>query len=185
MIANVRHYLANNQETNRGTINEIIAKRPLREVYMPAFEASVKEAHVASVMCAYPRVNVLYNCENKLLLTGVLRGEWGFDGFVTSDFGAVHSSTPSALAGLDLELPTGIYFGTELQKAVASIDLPIAVIDNILVRRYAKMIELGWFGPQPKIKPIPALAHGAISRDIAVQSSDKRFPLNYAAGQLC
>jgi beta-glucosidase len=170
IIANVKHYLANNQETNRGTINEIVAERPLHEIYMPAFEASVKEAHVASVMCAYPRVNGLFDCENQPLLHDVLKKDWGFDGFVTSDFGAVHSTVPSALAGLDLELPTGIYFGDSLHKAVESGAVPIAVIDEMLVRRYTKMIQLGWFGPQPNAKPIPMLAHGAISRDIAEQS---------------
>ncbi|SNT35617.1 beta-glucosidase [Granulicella rosea] len=170
MIANVKHYLANNQETDRGTINEIIAERPLREIYMPAFEAAVKEAHVASLMCAYPRVNGDFNCENRPLLTDVLKREWGFDGFVTSDFGAVHSTVPSALAGLDLELPTGIYFGDELRKAVDAGKVPVATIDEMLMRRFAKMMELGWFGRQPAPKPIPVLANGAISRAIATQS---------------
>jgi beta-glucosidase len=170
VIANVKHYLANNQETDRGTINEIIAERSLREIYLPAFEASVKEAKVASLMCAYPRVNGAYNCENAPLLNDVLKKEWGFDGFVTSDFGAVHSTVPSALSGLDLELPTGIYFGDALRKAVDSGAVPVAVIDEMLVRRFAKMMELGWFGPQPKSVPIPAFEHGAISRRIATQS---------------
>lgn len=170
MIANVKHYLANNQETDRGTINELIAERPLREIYMPAFEAAVKEAHVASLMCAYPRVNGDYNCENRPLLHGVLKGEWGFDGFVTSDFGAVHSTVASALAGLDLELPTGIYFGDALRKAVDTGEVPVATIDEMLIRRFTKMMELGWFGPQPRPRPIPVLANGRISRTIATQS---------------
>ncbi len=169
IIANVKHYVANNQEANRGTINEVIAERPMREIYMPAFEASVKEAHVASLMCAYPRVNGAFNCENKPLLDGVLKGEWGFDGFVTSDFGAVHSTVPSALAGLDLELPTGIYFGGALKKAVEAGEVPIARIDEMLVRRFAKMMELGWWGPQSRPTTIPALEHGAISRQMATQ----------------
>ena len=170
VIANVKHYLANNQEANRGTINEIISERTLREIYMPAFEASVKEAHVASLMCAYPRVNGAFNCENKLLLSDVVKGEWGFDGFITSDFGAVHSTVPSALGGLDLELPTGIYYGDALKKAVESGAVPMAVLDEMLVRRFAKMMEMGWFGPQPASKPIPAFARGAISRRIADES---------------
>lgn len=170
VIANVKHYLANNQETNRGTINEIVSERTLREIYMPAFEASVKEAHVASLMCAYPRVNGAFNCENKLLLRDVVKGEWGFDGFITSDFGAVHSTVPSALGGLDLELPTGIYYGDALKRAVESGVVPMAVLDEMLVRRFAKMIELGWFGRQLPPKPIPAFAHGAISRHIADES---------------
>jgi beta-glucosidase len=170
VIANVKHYLANNQETNRGSINEIVSERTLREIYMAAFEASVKEAQVASLMCAYPHVNGAFNCENKPLLSDVVKGEWGFDGFVTSDFGAVHSTVPSALSGLDLELPTGIYYGDALKKAVESGAVPMAVLDEMLVRRFAKMMEMGWFGPQPAPKPIPAFAHGAISRRIADES---------------
>jgi beta-glucosidase len=170
VIANVKHYLANNQETNRGTINEMISERTLREIYMPAFEASVKEAHVASLMCAYPRVNGTFDCESKLLLSDVVRGEWGFDGFVTSDFGAVHSTVQSALGGLDLELPTGMYYGDALKKAVESGAVLVSVLDEMLVRRFAKMMEMGWFGPQPASKPIPAFAHGAISRRIADES---------------
>lgn len=170
VMANVKHFLANNQETDRGTINEIVGERVLHEIYMPAFEAAVKEAHVASAMCAYPRVNGAYNCENKPLLHDVLKQEWGFDGFITSDFGAVHSTVASALAGLDLELPSGIYFGESLRKAVSSGQLPVSVIDEMLVRRYAKMIALGWFGPPRKLQPIPVLEHGSISRAIAAQS---------------
>jgi beta-glucosidase len=170
VIANVKHYLANNQETNRGTINEIISERSLREIYMPAFEASVKEAHVASLMCAYPRVNGLFNCENKPVLHDVLRDDWGFDGFVTSDFGAVHSSAASALAGLDLELPTGIYFGDDLRKVVDSGLVPMKRIDEMLVLRYAKMMEFGWFGPQLPQRPIEVLKDGALSRKIASES---------------
>ena len=170
VMANVKHFVANNQETHRGTINEIIGERPLHEIYMPAFEAAVKDAHVASLMCAYPRVNGLYNCENAPLLDGVLRKEWGFNGFVTSDFGAVHSTVPSALAGLDLELPTGKYFGDALRQAVDSGEVRVAEIDEMLIRRFAKMMEFGWFGPQPKLVPIPVLQHGAIARSIAEQS---------------
>src|ERR1017187_8979325 len=170
MIANVKHYVANNQETDRGSINEIIDERTLREIYMPAFEASVKEAHVASLMCAYPHINGLYNCENEPLLGDVVRKDWGFDGFITSDFGAVHSAIASVLAGLDLELPTGIYFSGTLRKALDSGEVPIAAIDEMLVRRYAKMMEFGWFGPQPRPVPIPVLAHGAVARAIATQS---------------
>jgi beta-glucosidase len=170
VMANVKHYVANNQENHRGSINEIIDERALHEIYMPAFEAAVKEAHVASLMCAYPRLNGLYNCENAPLLNGVVRKEWGFNGFITSDFGAVHSTVPSALAGLDLEFPTGIYFGEALRKAVESGQVPVSVIDQVLVRRFATMMEFGWFAPQSKSLPIPVLQDGAVARNIAEQS---------------
>ncbi|MGA3130399.1 MAG: glycoside hydrolase family 3 C-terminal domain-containing protein [Terracidiphilus sp.] len=169
MLANVKHYLANNQETGRHSVNTVIGERALREIYMPAFEASIKEAHSASVMCAYPKVNGAFDCENDPLLNGVLKGEWKFDGFVLSDWGATHSTVASALNGLDLEMPTGVYFDTELRKAVDAGQVPIKVIDDKLVRRFAKMIEFGDFGPQPKPTPIPALEHGAAARQIAAQ----------------
>jgi len=170
MIANVKHYLANNQEAQRMSIDEQIGERTLREIYMPAFEASIKEAHSASLMCAYPKVNGAFNCENAPLLKDVLKKEWGFDGFVISDWGATHSTVPSALNGLDLEMPTGRYFADDLKKAVESGAVPVAVINEMLVRRFAKMMEFGLFGPQPKPVPIPAFEHGAIARSIAEQS---------------
>ena len=169
IMANVKHYLANNQEADRHSVNEEIGERTLREIYMPAFEASIKEAHSASVMCAYPKVNGAFNCENDPLLNDVLKKEWRFDGFVLSDWGATHSTVASALNGLDLEMPTGIYFDAELRKAVDAGQVSVAVLDEKLVRRFAKMIEFGDFGPQPKPLSIPALEHGAIARQIAAQ----------------
>src|ERR1039457_2812865 len=121
-------------------------------------------------MCAYPKVNGAFNCENAPLLNDVLKKEWGFDGFVISDWGATHSTVPSALNGLDLEMPTGRYFADDLKKAVESGAVPVAVIDEMLVRRFAKMMEFGLFGPQPKPVSIPAFEHGAIARSIAGQS---------------
>jgi beta-glucosidase len=169
IMANVKHYLANNQETDRHTVNEEIGERALREIYMPGFEASIKEAHSASLMCAYPKVNGAFNCENAPLLDGVLKKEWGFDGFVLSDWGATQSTVASALNGLDLEMPTGIYFDKELRKAVDAGEVPVSLLDEKIVRRFAKMIEFSDFGPQPKPVPIPAFEHGAASRQIAAQ----------------
>ena len=135
IMATVKHYIANNQEDQRFRVNEEIGERALREIYMPAFKAAIEEAHSASVMCAYPKVNGVYNCENTPLLDGVLKKEWKFDGFVMSDWGATHSTVPSAFAGLDLEMPTGKYFGDDLKKAVQSGAVPVSVINDKLVRR--------------------------------------------------
>ena len=169
-LANVKHFIANNQESDRHAVDEIVGERALREIYMPAFKAAVQQAHSASVMCAYPKVNGFYNCENKPLLTDVLKKEWGFQGFVISDWGATHSTVPSALAGLDAEMPTGRYFNDELVKAVKAGQVPVSIIDDKLVRRFSTMMEYGLWGPQPRPTPIPALAHGAIARTIAEQS---------------
>jgi beta-glucosidase len=171
VLANVKHYLANNQETQRGTIDEIIGERTLREIYMPAFRAAVEEADVDSVMCAYPRVNGTYNCENEALLGKTLKSEWRFRGFVSSDFGAVHSTVPSLMAGLDLELPAGQYFSTALQQAVEKGEVAVSRIDDALVRRYTVMIERGMFDQKPiepsAQSPAAIFAHGAIARRIA------------------
>jgi beta-glucosidase len=169
VIGNVKHYIANNQETNRFTINEAIDERTMREIYLPAFETALSEGKVGSVMCAFPRINGTFNCENRLLLTDILKRGWGFDGFVFSDFGAVHSTVGSANAGLDLEMPTAKYFGDALKTAVQNGQVTMATIDDKLVRRYATMIKAGIFDRKPNPTPIPAGEHGAVARQLAQQ----------------
>lgn len=166
-IANVKHYAANNQETDRFHVNEIVGERALREIYLPAFEASIKEGHSASIMSAYPQVNGHYCSENDELLNQILKKEWNFQGFITSDFGAVHSTVPSAMATLDLEMPNGKYFGTNLEAAIESNAVPMSVIDDKLIRRFRTMIEFGFFDHPQTMKPVPAEKDGAVSRRIA------------------
>ncbi len=169
VLANVKHYIANNQESNRFRIDETVDERALREIYMPGFHAAVVQGNVASVMCAYPKVNGTFDCENKPLLS-VLEDEWKFRGFVLSDWGAVHSTVPSALNGLDLEMPTGIYFGDALKTAINQGQVPIATINEMLVRRFATMMRFGLFGAKPKqLRSIPVLDDGRASRVIAEQ----------------
>jgi len=167
IMATVKHYIANNQESNRFNVDEFVGERVLREIYMPAFKAAVQEGRSASVMCAYNKVNGAFNCENTPLLDNVLKKEWKYNGFVMSDWGATHSTVPSALATLDLEMPTGRYFNDALKQAVESGEVPMAVINDKLVRRFAKMMQFGTWGPVPRVTPIPAFAHGEVSRRIA------------------
>jgi beta-glucosidase len=169
-LANVKHFLANNQETDRTRINEIISERALREIYLPAFEASVKEGRAASLMCAYPRINGDFACENKAYLYDILKQEWEFDGFVISDFGATHSTIKSMAAGLDAEFPTGSFYAEPLKKAVESGEVREASLDEALVRRYTKLIEFGFFDPGKKIPVIDASKNGVASRRIAEES---------------
>ena len=168
-IANVKHYAANNQETDRLKVNEIVPERALREIYLPAFEASIVQGKSASLMSAYPQVNGEFCCQNDWLQNQVLKGEWGFQGFITSDFGAVHSTVPSATAGLDLEMPDGKYFGTALETAVKTGQVPMALLDDKLVRRFRTMMLFGLFDNPPAPKPIPAQQDGAESCRIAEQ----------------
>ncbi len=101
----LKHFAANNQESQRTTINVEVDERALREIYLPAFEAAVKKAKPWSVMCSYNKLNGAYASQNHRLLAEILKAEWGFDGFVVSDWGAVHDRVAALEAGLDLEMP--------------------------------------------------------------------------------
>lgn len=155
VMANVKHYAANNQETDRLKIDEIIDERTLREIYLPAFETCVKDGKVASIMAAYNKVNGNHCTENDLLLNKILKQEWNFEGFVTSDFGAVHSTVPCAKNGLDLELPNDLYFGAALKKAVESGEVSESELDEKLVRRFTQMMKFGLWDKEMKRSGIP------------------------------
>lgn len=103
--ASLKHFAVNNQEKRRMTINAVIDERALRETYLKSFEIAVKKGNPATVMCAYNRLNGEYCSENKYLLTDILRKEWGFEGAVVSDWGAVHDRVAGIKAGLDIEMP--------------------------------------------------------------------------------
>jgi beta-glucosidase len=181
IIAEVKHYDANNQETNRFTVNEVIGDRTLHEIYMPQFEASVKDAHAGTVMCAYPQINGSYSCQNNYLLSTVLRGQWGFDGFVQSDFGAAHSTAGSAAAGMDLEMPTGVYYADAMKQAVESGQVSISTVNTMLVRRFATMMRFGLFNRTLSQSPIPVTANGTFARTAA---EDGTVLLQNNGGQL-
>jgi len=167
MIANVKHFALNNQETDRLTVNAVADERTMREIYFPAFEAAIKRAHVASLMCAYNKVNGEYSCENKFLLTDVLRNDWHFDGFVVSDFGAAHSGVGDLNAGMDLEMPTGSTYNQSLLEQVKAGTISVAQIDALLEHRYAAMIRMGLFGKPIEMHPIPEKANGEVARRLA------------------
>ena len=101
----LKHFAVNNQETERLSINAVVDERTLRELYLPAFERAVKKGKPMTVMCAYNRLNGTFGSENGRLLDDILRGEWGFEGLVVSDWGAVHDRVASLVNGLDLEMP--------------------------------------------------------------------------------
>ena len=181
VIAMAKHFAANEQETNRMTIQEIIDRRVLHEIYLLPFEMAVKDGDTASIMCSYNSVNGFQACENKELLTDVLRDQWGFKGYVQSDFFAVRSTAASMLAGLDHLMPfpqmitapfTPVWSPAELNAALAAGQLHIADLDLALLRRYTQMFKMGIFERQPLVQtPIDFAAGGESARSIGVQSA--------------
>jgi beta-glucosidase len=146
VVATTKHYACNNQETERDFTNVTVSERALREIYLPAFEAAVKEGGSMSVMSAYNKVNGLWCSENPHLLTDILKHEWGFRGFVVSDWGAVHHTVPTANAGLDVEMPTGEYLNADsLLPAIKSGEVSVATIDDKVRRLLRTMMWAGLF----------------------------------------
>ena len=174
VIASVKHFAANNQEQERNTIDVRADERTLHEIYFPAFKAAVQEAGVWSVMSAYNKINGRWCSENSWLLNEVLKKQWGFRGFVVSDWGAVQSTVETANAGCDLEMPTGKFMnGAALLREVAAGKIAQDTIDDKVRRILRVMFLSGLFerarGKSPE-KP-DLSAHPQLSRSAAVESA--------------
>jgi beta-glucosidase len=141
----IKHFVANNSEFSRHALNEIIDERTLREIYLPAFEAAVKQAHVGAVMDSYNLVNGQHMTQNQFLDTEVLKDEWGFQGVLMSDWFATYDGVAAANAGLDLEMPSGAFMNrATLQPAIQDGRVSVAAI-NDKVRRILRLeIESHW-----------------------------------------
>jgi beta-glucosidase len=174
IMAQVKHLAGYN-----GSDNVWIDERTLHEIYLPAFQAAV-EAGAASAMCSYNRINGPWACESADLLNGILRGAWGFAGFVTSDWGAVHS--PQAItAGLDLEMPGreiagrpgGPQFADALKAAVEAGAISVSAIDQALARILAQMDRFHLLDGKPPARPlaINVEAHAKLARRIATEGA--------------
>lgn len=136
----LKHFAANSQEANRFTSDSIMDERTLRELYLSGFEIAVQEGKPATVMCAYPKLNGIHCSDHKELLTDVLRGEWGFDGMVVTDWGAMNDRIEGFRAGCDLNMPGGSdYMAKDCALAVRNGMLDEADIDNS-VRRILKLV---------------------------------------------
>jgi beta-glucosidase len=163
----LKHFAANNQEYRRFAINAEVDERTLREIYLPAFETAVKKAKPWTVMCAYNKLNGPYCSEDHALLTELLKDEWGFEGLVVSDWGAVHDRVKSLRAGLDLEMP-GPKPG-RVRKVVAAVqsgELEPAVLDEA-VRRILSVVFKAV--QTPKGGTFDLEAHHALARRIAAE----------------
>ncbi|WP_295636894.1 beta-glucosidase [Novosphingobium sp.] len=146
IVSTIKHYALNAQETGRTVVSSNLGEAAMRESDLLAFEIGIEIGRPGSVMCAYNRVNGVYACENQFLLNRVLRGDWGWRGWVMSDWGAVHS-TASLRAGLDQESGTSAmdpqYFGQKLRDALADGRLSVTDVDRAVLRILRTMNALG------------------------------------------
>jgi len=143
VMGDIKHYALNDQETGRNTLNAVLDLRAMRETDLLAFQIAIEMAHPAGVMCSYNRVNGDFSCENDYLLNKVLKHDWGFKGWVLSDWDGTHSTVKAALAGLDMEQPSGTYFGAPLKDAVQSGKVPAARLDDMVHRILRSMFATG------------------------------------------
>lgn len=171
VLASVKHFAMNSIEDTRTTVSANADERTLREIYLPHFRRVVTEGKVASVMSAYNRVNGQYCSENTHLLTDILKGEWGFRGFVESDWlYGTNSTAAAALAGLDLEMPGADWFKYSLlQPLVADNTVPLAVIDEAVRRNLRAQFCFRLDTDPPVVDPsaIETPAHLALAREAA------------------
>ncbi|MGA7928094.1 MAG: glycoside hydrolase family 3 C-terminal domain-containing protein [Candidatus Sulfotelmatobacter sp.] len=130
VLGNVKHYAVNDQETGRDFVNAIISKRALQESDLMTFHIALRISDAGAVMCSYNRVNRDHACENSYLLGEVLKRDWGFKGFVVSDWGGTHSTEKASAAGLDQEEPMADFYGSALRQAVEAGKVPMSEIDD-------------------------------------------------------
>jgi beta-glucosidase len=149
VIGDIKHYAMNDQESGRNAVNVNIDKRSMRESDLLAFEIGLRESNAAAVMCAYDRVNGNYACENKYLLTDVLKKDWNFKGFILSDWQATHSTAKASAAGLDHEEPAQIFYGDAMKQAIESGNVPMAEIDDHVHRILRSMFAAGVIDDPP------------------------------------
>jgi len=154
VIGNINRYAVNDQETGRFIMNVKVDKRAMQETDLLAFHIAIQESNVGTVMCAYNRLNSLFTCEDPYLLTEVLKKSWNYQGWVMTDWGAAHSTLPSARAGLDQEMPSGTYFGETLKAAVDKGEFPMAGLNDMVHRILRTEIVLGVFDAPPVLQPV-------------------------------
>jgi beta-glucosidase len=144
IMGDIKHYVLNDQETGRNTLNAVLDLRALHETDLLAFQIAIGLSHPAGVMCSYNRVNGDYACENDYTLNQVLKQEWGFKGFVLSDWGGTHSTVKAALAGLDMDQPgDDNFFSEPLKQAVLDGKVPQTRLDDMVHRIVRSMFATG------------------------------------------
>ena len=187
VVGDIKHYAVNDQETGRYFVNAVIDKRAMRETDLLAFEIGVKQGKPGMVMCSYNLINGNWGCENDYTLNQVLKKEWGFQGWVVSDWFGTHSTVKAALAGLDMEQPGRQYFGDALKKAVEDGQVPMERL-NDMVRRILRTEFASGIVDNPRPTKVPDVAGGfqiaqrAAEESMVLLKNDRgQLPLNAAA----
>jgi beta-glucosidase len=193
VASTVKHFVLNAQETGRYSIDARIDEAALRESDLLAFQIAIEDGRPASVMCAYNKVNGRYSCENPDLLTGILRKDWGYKGWVMSDWGATHS-VDAAVTGLDQEsgqeMDKEVYFGAPLKAAVLAGVVPQQRIDEMVRRQLRSLFEVGALDPRPDLGPLDVprdnlvAQHAAEAGLVLLKNENNILPLAATAGRL-
>jgi len=193
IISTAKHFVLNDQETGRHVVNELIEPAALRESDLLAFELAIESGHPGSIMCAYNKVNGPYACGNDFLLNHVLKGDWGYPGWVMSDWGAVYA-TDFAARGLDQEsgeqLDQQVWFGAPLRAAVEAGTIPPARLEEMTRRILRSMFVAGVFDYPVERSAVDYVAHARIAREeasegiVLLRNQQGMLPLKSAAQRI-
>lgn len=183
VIATVKHFAANNQEYDRHHVSSDMDERTLREIYLPVFEAAVKEAHVGAIMDSYNLVNGVHSSQNEFLNNQIAKREWGFDGLVMSDWDSTYDGVAAANGGLDLEMPSGKFMNrATLMPAIAAGKVSVATIDDKIRRILRKAIQFGFLDREQTDPSFPL--YNSEARQLALESARSSIVLLKNQGQL-
>ena len=174
--ATIKHYLGNNSEFDRNHVNTEIDERTAREMYLPIFEAAVKEAKVGAIMDSYNLVNGEYMTQNRTFNTDIAKTDWGFRGIIMSDWGAAHDGVAVANAGLDLEMPSGQFMNrATLLPAIAAGKVTVAAIDDKVRRIVRTAVEMGFLDREQAVPGLPRYSEE--NRLVALRGAEQSMVL--------
>lgn len=187
IITDIKHYAVNDQDAGRIVANSIISKRAMQESDLLAFRIALRDSGAGAIMCSYNRINGIYACENPYTLTDVLKNDFGFKGFVVSDWGGTQSTVNAANAGLDIEMPGNDSFGAPLKKAVESGEVSMDRLNDMVHRILRTEFDSGIFDDPPQQESPDVLRGFEVAQKteerglVLLKNSGNQLPLNAAS----